>query len=300
MTFTAFMSGWGWVLLSVASAGFSAVLYLAAQHYRQPGDYLVFWSRVAILLIMATFMREIAPPTDPRFYLAVFGTAVCAVLADVRTFDVAAKYGAGVVSRVQPFVVWGSFFLWFLFDPKLFGEYARHPGNTALILLALGGCVWFANHQSKCRITKQALKEMMPALLGYCITVVFSKYAMEHGPLAGAAFGYMFWQSALAVPMLGGIISWRHRKDPDAPQWRTRKMAAAALVTGAAWVALMALKNYAMAFTPNPSYQTAMSLTTPLFVMLYYRATGHKEEADVRAGMGVVACAILLALVTVK
>jgi hypothetical protein len=306
MTFAAFMSGWGWVLFSVVSAAFSAVVYLAAQRYKQPGDYLVFWSRVVIMAIMATFMRGIEMPRDPLFYLAVFGTALCAILADVRTFDVTAKYGAGVVSRVQPLVVWGAFFLWFPLDPGLLSEYAHHPGNTALILAALGGCVWFANHQNKCPITRQALIEMLPALAGYSVTAVFNKYAMQHGSLSGAAFGYMFWQSALAVPLLGAIICWKYRGRPmaektkAAPQWRTRAMALAALATGSAWVALMAFKNYAMAFTPSPSYQAAVSLTTPLFVSLWYRATGHREEADVKAGMGVVACAILLALVTVR
>jgi hypothetical protein len=54
-----------------------------------------------------------------------------------------------------------------------------------------------------------------------------------------------------------------------------------------------------MAFTPNPGYQGAILLISPLFIAIFYHFAKHKEEADVKSGMGIVACAILLALATV-
>ena len=81
--------------------------------------------------------------------------------------------------------------------------------------------------------------------------------------------------------------------------WANRKLAVAALLAALSWICLMVYKNYAMAFTPNPSYQVALTLTTPVFVAAFYRAVKHKEEADVASGMGIVACAVLLAAMTV-
>ena len=62
----------------------------------------------------------------------------------------------------------------------------------------------------------------------------------------------------------------------------------------------MVFKNYAMVYVPNPAYQAAIGLTAPLFVALFYLLVKHREEGDVKNGMGVVACAVLLALATVR
>ena len=77
-------------------------------------------------------------------------------------------------------------------------------------------------------------------------------------------------------------------------------MLAAVLLGGFSWICHMIYKNYSMAFVPNPSYQAAILLTAPVFIAAFYHLTKHKEEADVKSGMGIVACALLLALLTVN
>ncbi len=298
--FGLFMQGWGWPFFSLVAALFSAAMLLVNQYLKQPGHILVFWMRVVIVLVMTPFMTQVALPTDPVFYGIVLLTVFFGTGADIRSFNVSAQYGGGVVSRVQPLIVWVSFFLWFFFDPEIFWRYLAHPFNTAGIVLALLGCVWFASRLNKCRISRDALIQMLPALFGYALTTVLNKYAMNHGPLTGVVFGYMYIQSVFAVVIIGGYAAWREKGDSVSVFWRTKIMILTAFLAAAAWIGHMIFKNYAMVFVPNPSYQAAINLTTPVFIALFYLAVRHKEEADVKSGMGVVACAILLALLTVR
>lgn len=297
---TEFLQGGGWAAFSVGAAVFSAAFFLVNQYFRLPGHMVVFWMRVITVLLMTPYMAHVPLPQDPLFYLIMLVTVVCGTGADIRAFNVSAKYGGGVVSRVQPLIVWGSFFLWFFFDPAIIRRYIDHPYNTAGILLALFGCVWFATRLNRCRITRAAFIDMLPALAGYTVTTVLNKYAMHMAPLESAVFGYMYIQSVFAVVMIGGYAAWREREAVLPPSWRLGTMMAAAGLASLAWIGHMVQKNYAMAFTPNPSYQAALNLTTPVFIALFYLAVGHKEEADVRSGFGIVACALLLAFLTVR
>jgi hypothetical protein len=58
------------------------------------------------------------------------------------------------------------------------------------------------------------------------------------------------------------------------------------------------LKTIAMMYTPHPAYLSVLLLTDSLVIVLYHRLTGHRDEANIRDGLGVVACAIVLVVVT--
>lgn len=299
--FSTFMEGPGWIIFSLIAAFFSAVMYLVNQYLKQPGHMLVFWSRVAVIIFLTPVMTKLHLPTDWRFYAAVLATVFVGTVSDIKTFNISAKYGGGVVSRVQPLIVWGSFFLWFAFDPSLFGKYLAHPLNTLGILLALAGCVYFSQRLNRCSITRAAFIEMLPALCGYVLTTVLNKYAMGHGEVHGAVIGYMYVQSIIAVCVLGPYVAWREKGFRAVSQkWVTKGMLAATLLMTFGWISHMVYKNYAMAFTQNPAYQAALNLTAPVFISAFYFFVKHKEEADVKSGFGIVACAVLLALLTVR
>lgn len=295
------MYGWGWVLCSLIAAVFGAGFYLVNQYLRQPGHLLVFWMRVMVILVMSPYMMHATLPQDPKFYLAVLVTVLVGTFSDIRSFNAAAKYGGGVVSRINPAVVWGAFLIWFVFDPGIFARYLQHPWNSVGVMVAMAGCVYFAMRLNKCKITREALIYMAPALAGYALTNVLNKYAMNLADVDSAVYGYMYVQSFFACILIGGYVLYRSaRGDVTATGWVNKKMLMAGLLACFTWICHMIYKNYGMFYTPNPAYLTAIGLTTPVFIAGFYYFAKHKEEADVASGMGIVACAVLLALVTVR
>ncbi len=167
----------------------------------------------------------------------------------------------------------------------------------------MAGCVYFAMRLNKCPITREALVYMAPALAGYALTTVLNKYAMGLEPsVESAVYGYMYVQSFFACILIGGHILWGSSRGVDATLtgWANQKMLAAGLLACFTWICHMIYKNYGMVYTPNPSYLAALGLTTPVFIAGFYYFAKHKEEADVSSGMGIVVCAVILALVTVR
>lgn len=299
MSFGAFMTGGGWAAFSLVAAAFSAAFYLVNQYSRQPGGAVVLWMRAAVVVLMTPWMFHVAWPQNPVFYGIVILTAFLGVLGDVRTMNVSAQYGGGVVSRVMPMTVWGSFFLWMSFNPGLFGEYLARPLNSLGILAALAGCVYFAARLRKCDLTQSAMRAMLPALVAYTFSVTLNKVAMDYGAaeqsFSGVVYTYMYVQSAAGV-LIMLPLEYKRVGSLSPPG---RALIWAALTAAAVWIGHMVHKNYAMAYTVNPSYQAAINLIAPVFISVFYWFRGHREEADVFSGMGVVLCAIVLALLTI-
>lgn len=299
MSFSAFMSAGGWAVFSLVAAVFSAAFYLVNQYSRQPGGAVVLWMRACVVVLMTPWMFHVDWPRNPAFYAIVAVTAFLGVLGDVRTMNVSAQYGGGVVSRVMPMTVWGSFFLWLLIKPSLIGAYLSHPLNSLGIFAALAGCVYFAARLRRCDLTQAALRAMLPALVAYTFSVTLNKVAMDYGAgeasFSGVVYTYMYVQSLIGVFIM---LPLEYRRAGAALR-PDRVLLIAALAAAAVWIGHMVHKNYAMAYTANPSYQAAINLTAPVFISVFYWLRRHREEADVLSGMGVVICAIALALLTV-
>lgn len=306
MSFDAFMQGGGWAVFALVSAAFSAVIYLINQYLRQPGYLLVFWMRVLATVALTPLMLLVEWPDNPQFYLVVGATVLLVTFADIRSFDVAARYGGGVTSRLQPLSVWGAFLVWLLLDPTAVGRYMAAPVNTLGILAALTGCVYFAVRMNRSPLNRAAFTEMVPALLAYAVTYALNKHAMSLGPMHGAVYGYMYVQSALMAVTAGGYALLRLGKPAaalsvpapdDVPRWSALPLAT--LIMTAAWIGGMIYKNYAMVFTANPSYVAAIGLTAPVFIALWYWWRQHQEQEEVWSGYGIVACALVLVILTV-
>jgi hypothetical protein len=312
--FDVFMTTGGWAWFSLISTVFSAGFYLVNQYWRLPGDMLVFTMRVVIVAFMMPAVGGLDWPEDPLFYATVIVTVVAGTSADVRTFNASARFGAGMVSRLMPVTVLAAFFLWFAVRPSLLPEYLERPWLTLGVTASLAGCVFFAMRLNRCDVSRSAMLFMAPALAGYTLTTVLNKYAMDFGTSAadfsGVVLGYMYIQSLVAIGLVGPYILWCRLRRP-VPSARTaplvpasgsalrlRPLFAAALAAALVWITHMVFKNYAMAYTENPSYQAAINLTAPVMIALVYRVVGHREETDVRAGMGIVAAALLLVFVT--
>lgn len=310
--FDTFMNGQGWAWFSLISAVFSAGFYLVNQYWRMPGDLLVFTMRIMIVALMTPFVAHLNWPDDPRFYATVLATVIVGTSSDVRTFNASAKFGAGMVSRLMPVTVLIAFFLWFAIRPALLFEYLAKPWLTLGIFVSLGACVYFSMRLNKCEVSRSAMTFMAPALAGYTITTVLNKYAMDFGAgsgeFSGVVYGYMYIQSLLALVLVGPYVLWKRRDKPQPlaqtvpvvapPPLQLRPLLAAALAAALVWIAHMIFKNYAMAYSESPSYQAAIGLTAPVMIAVVYRIIGHREETDVKAGMGIVAAALLLVFVT--
>ncbi len=290
----------GWVISSLMSTFFVACFLICNQYFKKPGNFLVFWFRVVAIVLLFPMLFFIEWPDNQSFYVFAVLSAFAAGYENLRTFDVAAKYGGGIVSRLMPLVIFCTFPIWFFIDTSLFYEYVDNPLNSIGIILTLAGVVYFSSQTNKSKLNKEAFRMFLPAIFAYAAAAVLNKSAMIHGKTIDAVICYMFIQSLLILPLFGVYNAFVGRQ----PKFKTiikssKGMLPAAVLAAFIWITFVMFKCIAMITIPNPAYLVALNQMAPVMISLFYLAIKYKEEGDVKYGFGVVACAILMAFLTV-
>ncbi len=291
-----------WPFLSVIAAIVLCGNLLVSQIYKIPGQYLVVGLRLLVLIVSLPIVFFIPAPDDLRFYIAVGLNGIIAGFSDIQTFNVAAKHGGGVVSRVLPFQIFIIFIMWLILHPEIIQEYIARPLNSAGILVALAGCVYFSSHMRKCSISNDAMKSLIFPLFGYAIGFVLAKYAFDHSPFHSGVYYYILFQTVVQLPCLlaCGLISDKPFIKIDLRQLFTKTIFITAGFIFVFWMIHMIAKNYANTLTPNPSYVAALVLTTPVWMLIIYKIMGHREDANAKAGIGLTISAILLSILNLN
>lgn len=298
MDFAAFI----WIVLALFAAICSAGILLTCQNFKTGGQYLVIWSRLMILTISLPILFFIPAPEDWRFYLAVGATGIIAGLADAKVWTVTNTFGGGIVSRIMPLQIFIIFIMWLFVHPELIFEYLNSPFHTLGILGALTGCVYFASHLRYCDVSSTAMKKVILPLLGYAVNFVLAKYAFDISDFHGGVYYYILVQSSVLLPMMffmGLASNNKNLRLKKTEFFKKTNLVAAAFVF-LFWLLHMIFKNYAITLTFNPSYVAALVMTTPAWIIVYYKAIGYKEDANVKAGIGLMVSAIILSLLNIK
>lgn len=309
-----------WVPPAFFASVMLAGIFLLNQYYKLPGEKLVLWSRGFVILALAPVMYGLRLPVDPVFYCAVGVTAIFAAIGDARCFDVCAKYGGGVVTRLQALTIWVSFFLWLIVNPAIIAEYLARPLWSLGVLAALSACFYFAVSLRKCPVSRAAFVAILPVVTLYGANMVLAKIAMTHSDLHSGVFGYALIQSILVVAFIHAgrmfralrrtanpasvssapAVAAETAETPPDPAPARKLLLTGALAMAVVWLSQVSLKNYAFTFSPNPAYVAAVLELSPVWALLFYRFTGHKEEADIKAGLGIMASAVVLSLLTIR
>lgn len=295
---------YSWIILAILAGILSAAGILLNQYFKLPGLLLVLLSRVFTFLFLLPMAFFIDWPTSPVYYIAVIITGVTGGLADIRAFNVTAKLGGGVVTRLIPLLVPVTFITWFLFAPSQIHDYLAHPINSFGIILALSACVYFASRlQSTCTISKSALRLMAPTILAYGLNGALAKLALNNANAHEGVYGYIFIQTAVVLLSTSFYYLWQGKRSAlaDKISFKDVQRKTLWLACGLAsffWMTHMGCKMYAFSAIDNPAYVNAVVLLAPIWVILFYKIIGHKEQANISAGIGILASTIALVLLT--
>lgn len=285
-----------WVGLAVFAAIGSAGIGLVNQYFRHDGLTMAVLNKFFQALFVLPVVLTIKWPDNPLFYVFVFFTAILALYTDTRIFNIAARYGGGMVSRVSPLFVPLVFLIWLIIKPDLFFFYLSQPFVFAVTGLSVAGCAFFATILSRCEISRRALREIAPVLVLMAAVTLFNKLSMDSSGLHAGVYCYIFVQGVLMCVL--GVV-WLVVKRGVEPVRRailSRGMFKSGVLCAGLSVFHLIAKNYAFKMVPDPSYVAAIGLSAPLWVLLFYRLTGHREEARVWPGIAMVACIAVLVL----
>ncbi len=283
-----------WVVFSILSSMGRAASRLSNQYFQLPGIFLIVANKFLLLVYTLPFVFFIKWPSDPLFYVLLLVQAPIAVYQDKKNFELTAKHGAGVVTRIEPLSIVLLFFAWMAVTPSLFSENFENPLRFTGILLALSAISYFALRLRKCEINFTVFKEMIPLIIGVTCISMLGKAIIDRAESADAVVIYVFVQSLImiAVALLFNNRTKNVSKDTfvNFGNWQKAALLSFVMLIG------ISGRILAFRFVENPAYVNAIVLMAPVWVVMFYKFVKHKEEGDIKSGFGIVASAIILTL----
>lgn len=281
-----------WAIFGIVCALSSALVLIIPERVQGAGFAIAFWNKVAAFFIMIPFVLYAGLPTQWQFYALVAAQAGLWAISDVIFFKTIPKVGAGVVSRLLPATVIATFFLWFLFDWKLVDDYLQTPFRSALVCAALCGSVYFAMRLKKDEISWAAVRMMWFVLFAAVIGPIMYKIVANMTTIEQGPFAYVLVESFIMICLWG--MFYAIKKPIPLHVLISKQSLHGGAMVGVAMCVVSLSKFAAMHYVDNPGLVPAIKYLDAIIVMAYYKMVGKIEQADVFAGLGIVAMAAMI------
>ncbi len=284
-----------WSVYALTASLTITSLPLIQEKFKANAYALTFWVKVCTALLITPYIIQTGLPTAWQFYFFTALTCVLYAVSDIIYFKAVPVVGSGVVTRILPASVIVTFFIWFAVDPALIDTYTSEPWKMAAILGIMVLFVCCATFVKKCPVSWQGVKLIWFVLFAASVGPIITKLALIHTTQQQGAPSYIFVQGLITTTMLGIVYSFK--KPVSKQEFFSRHSIQTSFIIGFLAVITTFFKISAIQLVDNPGFVSMILFTDALWVILIYKIIGRKEESNIWAGLGIVACAALIVLV---
>lgn len=276
-----------WVITGLFYGLFMSFYTYINQKYKLNGYILGMWRGFGIMLV--TFPIIFVEPFyfDPIYFILLTVQGLFIGYFDSRVFMASARFGAGGTSRTLVFSIVISTILWWILHPADFLVLWQRPWILLGIIAALSGTIISYLFITKDPFSKQLIKFMMPAVVVWSLMSTVNKEIMLRHQLETGIGYYLVYSMFISGLYNLYIYASQGRKTKN----RVLKEVFAPKVVQASFmlilfsIALIIAKSISLAYTPNTGYVNALSLTSPLWIILFNHYFKEKDLVSVRAGL---------------
>lgn len=284
-----------WIGLGILAAIVSSGIPLVQEKHKGNPFAVAIWVKIGVALLTLPFVLYFGLPDNPRFYIFAGLSAAIWSISDVIYYRSVSEVGAGVVSRVLPSAAILSFLVWFMINPDQLQKYLENPIQGGLIFLIIIAASILAMLMRKCPVSWRGIQLVWFVLLAAAIGPLVEKISMGSEPSIKAPFAMTFVQ---AVMMLTFWAVFAAIKRPItlttftlSTSWKTGLMISVFMTV------VLCSRFTALQYVEHPAFLSVILFTDALWILLYYRLTGRKDDSKIWAGLGIVGCAAALVLV---
>lgn len=284
-----------WIALGTLAALVSCGIPLAQEKRKGNPLAVAIWAKLGVAILTLPFVLYFGLPENPRFYIFAAASSLIWSVSDVIYYRSVSHVGAGVVSRVLPSAVILSFLVWFLIDPALLQKYIDNPVQGLLAFAIIAAASFFAMNLKNCPISWQGIRLVWFVILAAAIGPLVEKISLGDTPKAQTPFAFVFIQ---ALMMLGFWGIFALIKRPISREIFTLDTSWKTGLSISTFMAIALCARFAaLQYVEHPAFLSVILFTDSLWILLYYRLTGRKDDSKIWAGLGIVACAAALVLV---
>jgi hypothetical protein len=230
-------------------------------------------------------------PHDPLFYVAaVFGGLVLIVGFTIQT-DLAVKHNGRVAIVHMPLKAILVFVVWTLVSVHAREHLMEHSMKVLGVLVCLGVMVGALFSFRKHDVSWSSFKAVLPIVVLYGAGDILTKSIISPDNLGNELIVFLFVLSAASALVSCLLLPWRPQ--PQLP------LITPLLIKHGGWAAFGSTLNQvcffiALVLGPSPAYVSMVALLAPVWLLVYHRICGEKDEASPVAGTVLVGAAIAL------
>jgi hypothetical protein len=287
-----------WIVLSLVLSLSAAVVAEANRYFKMDGVRLSFWRTTvgASLLLPTVFIIDWPAPS--LYYAgAMLAGVVMAVSTTIR-MNLSSKKMGRVATLFMPVEAVVGFMLWFMVDAVFRTQMLNAPGKFAVILVCFALFTVSLAMMRRHDASWAAFITVAPLGVMHALNGIFGKYLLMENvaQAATAVILYVFIVQASAAVCSGCFLTTQiTRRKPLCPPGMMR----AAAVYGIAGLVGVLSFFAAVKAAPNPGYVVALAMLAPVWIMLWHKLRGMRDEGNPAAGLVMIFAAVLLVLVTV-
>lgn len=284
-----------WLLAAVGCSMTQAYAAEINRRFKQDG-YRLNLMRTAIASVFWMPVALVNPWQHHwTFYAAaIFGGFAMAIGNTIQN-NLAATHNGRVAIVYMPLKALLVFAIWVAIDAKSRAHITEDPLTIPLILGLFFIMVLALNAMRRNDTSWRALVAVLPVVVLYGASDIFARLSMSPVEMADKVVIFMFIVYVSAT--WSGLLYWPWRREPNKP-FITEKLFHAAMEAAAASALSYICFLIALIKAPNPAYVSMICLLAPVWLLLYNKLRGYKDDANPYAGMVLVVAAILLIGVT--
>ena len=234
-------------------------------------------------------------------YLSWVLIAASMVLASFITIGcqaqifMSATHNGRVGSIHRPISIFVAFIFWIGFFPETAAPYMEDKVSLTLILSSFVLIIFSVVLIRKNDIGWNALLIMAPVGVLYGFAAVISKYVMdgEQTLMQALTFSFVTYFFMMVFSMLAAFSKKKLSRELLSPFYLK-----AGLAIGLSSVIAYVLMLLSIVYAPNPAFTSVIGSLAPVWIMIYHRFVGLKDEASPMVGLVMIAASILLVVAT--
>lgn len=255
-----------WAFQAVAASFLMEVYFQQNQNVRLNGVVFMVYRGLAMALMLIPFTPFFPPIDNWQFYVFCILTGLGIAFIDYYYFKAIRYWGAEVVTSIQPLNIGLIFIIWLTLKPSLILFYLQEPLKFVLIILCLIGIMISMVKYNQVKVSRKALRYLLPALLVGALSENINKQALIYGdnnPIS-AIFYYI-----LVTAVTIGVVNLARYVNSGEPlriliSWKNLKHCWIFIVL----ILAMTVRNMALNTAVNPAYVAAIIYLYVVWIML--------------------------------
>ncbi len=276
-----------WVISGLFYGLFMSFYTYINQNNKVNGYVLGLWRGFGVAFVCFPLVLITPFEWDFSFFLMLLVQGVMIGYYDSRIFFSSARFGAAGTSRILVFSILISMVIWWAMHPHVFLSVWDNKLAFWGILISVAGAIISYMLMLKTPLTRQLVHFMMPAVVVWSLMSSLTQMIMQRHTITQGIVYYLFYATLVsgAYNLYFYIRTERPSRTRALQEIFNIKVMNVGFLVVLFSALLIVSKGIALNYTPNTGYVNALSLTSPLWIMLYNHAIRHKDYASPKEGM---------------